>query len=181
MWRLPACLQILREFEGHLRTVAAERDAALEQLECAEGRHEEAERRLREAERLEVRGAVSAGAAEPAAMSLGVNWCPCASMVCQPQWLCHVGNNVLLDLASITRPCFLYTWRMCRPATLGGRQTWMRCRRRRTAWCRTCGGSIARWRPGSARQQGGRSSWRSSEGGQGLADLACGLLDMPSS
>lgn len=50
----PASPQIIREFEGHLRTVAAERDAALAQLEGAEAAREEAGRRLREAERQEV-------------------------------------------------------------------------------------------------------------------------------
>ena len=44
----------MREFEGHLRTVAGERDSALEQLSWVEGRRDEAERRLREAERMEV-------------------------------------------------------------------------------------------------------------------------------
>ncbi len=53
-------LQIIREFEGHLRTVVAERDAALGQLEFVEGRRAEADRRLREAERKEV------GAGQPA-------------------------------------------------------------------------------------------------------------------
>jgi hypothetical protein len=48
-------LQMLREFEGHLRTVTGERDAAIEQLEHVEQRRDEAERRLREAERQEVR------------------------------------------------------------------------------------------------------------------------------
>jgi hypothetical protein len=47
-------LQIILEFEGHLRAVAGERDAALDQLEQLEGRSQEAERRLREAERKEV-------------------------------------------------------------------------------------------------------------------------------
>jgi len=46
----------MRQFEGHLRTVAGERDAALEHLNFVEGRREEADRRLREAERKEVGG-----------------------------------------------------------------------------------------------------------------------------
>lgn len=49
-------MQIILEFEGHLQAVAGERDAALDQLEQLEGRSQEAERRLREAERKEVGG-----------------------------------------------------------------------------------------------------------------------------
>ena len=56
---LPACLsahlQLLRKCEGHLRTVAGERDAALEQLQLAEVCMEEGQRRLKEAQRKEVR------------------------------------------------------------------------------------------------------------------------------
>ena len=55
--------QIIREFEGHLRAVAAERDAALAQIEGAEAAQEEAGRRLREAERQEVRGGSGVGEA----------------------------------------------------------------------------------------------------------------------
>ena len=49
-------MQIILEFEGHLQAVAGERDAALDQLEQLEGRSQEAQRRLREAERKEVGG-----------------------------------------------------------------------------------------------------------------------------
>lgn len=51
----PFFQQIIREFEGHLRAVAGERDSALGLLQGAEAAQEDASRRLREAERKEVR------------------------------------------------------------------------------------------------------------------------------
>lgn len=64
-------MQIMREFEGHLRTVAAERDAALEQLEGVDARLEEAAQRLKEAERKEVGGGGEGGGKEA---GVGTNW-----------------------------------------------------------------------------------------------------------